>query len=144
MRRLKLLGVVGLSLTGFLLACGGGGNGPFPNDKSEPVITEGLVPQSFPVDQPISVPMRQRGDIRIQITEGQALTLTVEANGTGPLLYSWRRNGNLVNGANEARLKVENLVAGARLDEVFTVSIANPIGYTVSSAAFVRVLPKSK
>jgi hypothetical protein len=69
---------------------------------------------------------------------GSGLTLAVEATGTLPLSYQWRRSGATVAGATDATLVFTNLQSSHAGN--YTVVITNSEGAVTSSVAFVRVL----
>lgn len=68
-------------------------------------------------------------------TVGSAVTLTVNAAGSAPLSYQWRKDGAVLNGAIASSLSL----AGSLSDSgSYTVTVSNAIGSIPSSAAIVR------
>jgi hypothetical protein len=68
---------------------------------------------------------------------GKSLTLSVNAEGSHPLRYCWRKNGQILTGETGAQLKINNVlpsIAGA-----YTVEVANDHGTTASEVINVRV-----
>jgi len=68
---------------------------------------------------------------------GSDLTLTVNATGTGPLQYQWRRNGENIPGATNATYTLTNaqITDGGN----YTVVVANEVGIVVSSPILVII-----
>lgn len=101
------------------IACGGGGGGsPAPAPGTAPSIT------AQPEDR--SVPA------------GQAATFEVQATGTAPLAYQWRRNGAILAGAVAVTYVTPTLAAsddGAR----FSVVVSNSHGSATSREALLQV-----
>src|SRR5262245_41217458 len=69
---------------------------------------------------------------------GSTLTLAVEAEGTPPLSYQWRKSSVAVEGATNAMLVFTNLQPSHAGN--YTVVVTNIEGAVTSSVAFVRVL----
>jgi hypothetical protein len=69
---------------------------------------------------------------------GMPATFTVEASGTGPLNYQWRRNGIALAGATNAALTIAEL----RRDDAgdYSVLVGNPAGAVASAVATLNVL----
>ena len=69
---------------------------------------------------------------------GDAVTLSVEVDGTRPIAVQWRRNGAEVPGGTEASLVIPAIALAQAGD--YTVVISNAYGTQTSSPATVRVL----
>jgi hypothetical protein len=68
---------------------------------------------------------------------GDSLTLSVDAGGTAPLTYQWRKGGTAITGATNASLTIPSLVAGG--PDVYDVVIANGVNSITSAGASVTV-----
>jgi alpha-tubulin suppressor-like RCC1 family protein len=68
-------------------------------------------------------------------------TLQVSANGSKPLRYHWRLNGNDIPVATNSSLSVTGLVANS--SNAYSVLVSNPVGTTLSSNALMTVVPLS-
>lgn len=68
---------------------------------------------------------------------GDVVTFTVEASGTAPLAFQWKRDGVDVPGANEASLTL--LSVGPDQAGVYSVAVSNVAGSIVSSEAILTV-----
>ena len=101
------------------IACGGGGGGaPAPNPGTPPSITVQPADRSVPA--------------------GQTASFTVEATGTAPLAYQWRRNGANLGGAVAGTYVTPGLALtddGAH----FSVAVSNSSGSVTSREALLRV-----
>lgn len=139
MKRLQRKRWLGLALAGALVSCGGSGQDPAP--LGGPVINSGVVPQSFPVDAPISVQMTQWQPINVTITQGMTLTMTVDATGAPPLVYSWRDNNVVIDGASSPRLEIRNIQPNPNHIDHYTVTVANSSNIVISQAVIVTVVP---
>jgi hypothetical protein len=72
--------------------------------------------------------------------EGQPAEFTVQASGTEPLAYQWRRDGVSIAGATSASHRIASAAAtdsGAR----FSVAVSNTAGSVTSSEAILTVQP---
>ena len=67
---------------------------------------------------------------------GGSASFTATANGTGPLSYSWYRNGLLLAGQNGAVLNLANVAVGGN----YTVTAANAAGSVTSAGATLSIL----
>jgi len=73
------------------------------------------------------------------VLAGQAISLAVEAAGSGPLSYSWQFENTTISGATTSRLTIPN--AQAINEGVYRAIVANSIGSATSAVALVRVIP---
>ncbi|MBM3883671.1 MAG: immunoglobulin domain-containing protein [Verrucomicrobia bacterium] len=69
---------------------------------------------------------------------GEDVILRVVADGTPPLSYQWRRDGNEVGGATDATLNLPAVTTAQ--DGAYTVRVSNSVGEVVSDAVQVAVL----
>ncbi len=69
----------------------------------------------------------------VTVIEGDAVTFTVEASGTGPLSYQWQFNGTDIAGATEASLTLDS-ARGADAG-LYLVVVSSSAGSTVSAEA---------
>ena len=75
--------------------------------------------------------------ISLTVTAGASATFTVNANGSAPLTYQWRRNGTALPGATAATFNIANT---ANADAAsYTVVVANSAGSITSTAATLTV-----
>jgi len=84
---------------------------------------------------PPSITQQPVGDF---VLAGTAVTLSVTAAGTEPLEYQWRKDGDVIPGANDAALvfdAVEVADSGS-----YTVTVSNAYGSVSSQAAVLRVI----
>lgn len=75
----------------------------------------------------------------LTVAAGQTVTFGVSANGTGPLTYQWRRNGNSIANSNSPVLSLSNVQTANAGD--YTVIVSNSVGSETSSAATLVVTP---
>jgi subtilisin-like proprotein convertase family protein len=68
---------------------------------------------------------------------GQTVTLNVNASGTPPLSYQWRKNGVNITGANAATYTIPAVTAAAA--GVYSVFVSNPHGSVLSSNATLSI-----
>jgi len=115
---LRLLGVLALVC---LTACGG----------SKDAGPTGAVPSAAPAIT------AQPGDS--SVVKGQTATFTVEASGTAPLAYQWRRGGANISGANGASYTT-GATGDADNGATFSVVVSNAVSAVTSSAATLTVL----
>jgi alpha-tubulin suppressor-like RCC1 family protein len=73
--------------------------------------------------------------VSVSVLSGRATTLMVEAAGTPPLSYVWKRNGLTVTGATTSRLDLANVTA----DAAYTVAVSNSITTVESAPAQISV-----
>ncbi|PTX98518.1 immunoglobulin domain-containing protein [Opitutus sp. ER46] len=87
-----------------------------------------------PNPRPLAITTQpQSQDVRV----GQPAVLRVEATGTGPFSYQWRRDGTPLMGATSATLQIQ---AVGKLDAGdYCVTIRNPAGSTTSAVAKLTV-----
>ena len=81
-------------------------------------------------------PFITRQPTPVRAVAGQKVTLTVAAEGTGPLEYQWLRNGEEVAGATEATLV---LPVGSDTSGHYRAMVRNRAGTTLSAGAEVTV-----
>jgi len=73
----------------------------------------------------------------LTVFEGQAARFTVQAKGTPPLSYQWRKGGEAISGATSAEFIV---AAATRIDAgTYDVAVSNPHGTATSSTATLSV-----
>ncbi len=72
--------------------------------------------------------------------QGENVTLSVWADGTPPLTYQWKRNGEDVAGATAAELLLSGITAAQAGD--YTVLVTNGAGESLSEAAVIDVFEK--
>ncbi len=67
-----------------------------------------------------------------------SVTLSAVADGTDPLTYQWKKDGNNIPGATSTSLALADL----QLSDAgnYTLAVTNPYGFTISSAAALSVL----
>jgi hypothetical protein len=70
---------------------------------------------------------------------GENVTLSVEATGTPPLLYRWRRNGVLIAATTNGFLNLFNVQTNQA--GLYSVLVTNVAGFAISSDALLEVLP---
>jgi uncharacterized delta-60 repeat protein len=75
--------------------------------------------------------------LRTNVLVGATVTLSVEATGTAPLTYQWRRNDVDIPGANATTLVLADIQLAQQ--GVYTVRISNSAGVIDSTAADVKV-----
>ncbi|MDE2594141.1 MAG: immunoglobulin domain-containing protein [Burkholderiales bacterium] len=138
MRQLRLKLWVGLALVGGLGSCGGGGQ--MPASAGDVVIHSDIVPQSFPVDAPISVQMNPSQPINLTMTAGNALTMTVNATGATYLVYTWRYKGWIIEGQSASSYTIPSVQAAN--EGGYTVTVANPTSVAISQSLNLTVIPK--
>ena len=93
------------------------------------VRPEGAVAPPAIVVQPVGV----------KVTEGMEAVLQVEATGGVPLSYQWKRNGEDVEGATSASLRIAS-VTTAKAGS-YSVEVSNVVGSVVSVPVYLDVLP---
>jgi hypothetical protein len=71
---------------------------------------------------------------------GGTATFTVEATGTEPLRYQWRRNGLSIPGATTATLTIQNVQSSHA--GTYTVRVTSPYGSATSQGAVLTVIDK--
>ena len=86
----------------------------------------------------ISVPVIVADPVGTNITLGGQLNLSVNAVGSPPLTYRWRRAGFNVPNATNSTLTIPNALPSDAGD--YEVIISNPAGATVSATANVRIV----
>ena len=94
---------------------------------------------SYAAAEPPSITL-QPADRTVAV--GQPATFTVSATGSAPLAYQWRRNGNVITGANGSSHTVSNPQlsdSGA----LFDVVVTNSFGSATSDTAQLTVTQNS-
>src|SRR5439155_14061799 len=71
------------------------------------------------------------------VVRGQSTTFTVDAQGTSPLRYQWRFNGNNLAGATNAALALTNVLPTQAGN--YAVVVNNSVGGTTSAVATLTV-----
>jgi hypothetical protein len=84
-------------------------------------------------------PMITRQPQSQTVTEGSDVTFTVEATGTPPLTYRWRRNSVFLPGATNSTLTLFSVTSSNAGN--YSVIVANSVGSTVSLPAMLTVNP---
>ena len=105
-------------------------NDPASWMAAAPTAGRGYVPGSPPqiTSQPVSQNVVATADA----------TLSVTATGAGPLNYQWRRRGDVIYGATNSTLFLDNVHSSDRGE--YDVLVYNGAGSTVSSQAVINVL----
>ncbi|MBX3737952.1 MAG: immunoglobulin domain-containing protein [Candidatus Didemnitutus sp.] len=71
------------------------------------------------------------------VTVGDSATFSVLADGTGPLHYQWRKNGNAIAGASASTLTLSGVLTDAAGS--YDVVVSNDVGFATSAAATLTV-----
>lgn len=71
------------------------------------------------------------------VTAGDNVTFSVLADGTAPLSYQWRKNGNPIAGANASTLTLAGILTDAAGS--YDVVVTNSVSFVTSSAATLTV-----
>ena len=74
-----------------------------------------------------------------EVNEGVAVTLSVEAAGTAPLTYQWKKNGVPIPNGTEASVRFASPLAAD--SGVYTVVVSNMAGTVTSAEATLAVFP---
>ncbi len=72
------------------------------------------------------------------VIPGESPSLLVAASGVGPLSYQWFKDGELINGATESELRLQNV--SLHSDGRYSVSVSNEAGSVFSQTAKLTVL----
>ena len=72
------------------------------------------------------------------VIAGSTVTLSVDAVGTDPLTYQWRRNGTAIAGATSATFSIANVQSADAGN--YTVIVSNPYGSVTSDTATLSVV----
>lgn len=91
------------------------------------------------IPRPIEPPVITSGPRDQTVSVGNQAVFTVEANGDGPLIYSWIHNGNPVTNVSDKTLTTSALEAGNDGD-LYQCIVSNEGGADTSRVATVRVL----
>lgn len=86
-----------------------------------------------------SSPIIVNGPAGRSVAAGSAVELSVQAVGSAPMAYEWRRNDQPIPGATGPTLSISN--AQAAQAGVYTVRISNSAGFALSNPATLEVLP---
>jgi mucin-19 len=98
----------------------------------------GAVSPAPAADVTVHVPVSfTRHPVGALLREGAAATLSVQAAGTAPLVYQWRRNGAPIPGATRFSYTLSN--ASSESAGTYDVVVINPAGALVSEAAQISV-----
>ena len=99
---------------------------PFDQTTSAGAVVTVIVPPTFVFLSPTNA----------AVGTGGSASFTATANGTGPLNYTWYRNGICVAGGTSATLNLTNVTAGAD----YEVAADNAAGFALSAAVTLTVL----
>jgi hypothetical protein len=80
-----------------------------------------------------AAPMIRVQPTSLSVNAGSAAAFTVEARGTDPLSFQWRKNGSNLSGATAASYTISN--AQAADAAAYTVYISNSVGNLTSATA---------
>jgi hypothetical protein len=72
---------------------------------------------------------------------GESVTVSAKVDGTHPLRYCWRKDGEILRGEIHSKLKIRNVQPGAAGS--YTVEVTNDHGTTISQPIDVRVCAPS-
>ena len=87
------------------------------------------------VQQPISI-TKQPVDVRV--IEGEKAVFKVEANGTNPIQYEWRFNGDNLKDENDSELRITD--TSKDNEGVYQIVMSNPAGSVVSEEVKLTVV----
>jgi hypothetical protein len=118
------------------IAQGGGGNvgnyTVFISNSAGSVLSD---PASLALTDPPVITTQPQGQT---VGGGLSATFTVEASGSGPISYQWRRNGIALVGATSASLTINELRRSDAGD--YSALVSNPAGAVASAVATLAVL----
>lgn len=77
--------------------------------------------------------------VAVEVNEGEPVTLSVEATGTAPLSYQWKKNGTVIRNATDASIRLASPLAAD--SGVYTVVVSNMAGTVISAEAVLKVYP---
>lgn len=97
-------------------------------------------PAQLTVTDSTVAPVIEIGPTSVSVNEGQTATFNVQATGTAPLTYQWRRNGTAIAGASATSYTTPAL-AIADGGGTYSVVVSNAAGQVISDEALVTVLP---
>lgn len=89
----------------------------------------------------VSATFIQQPPETLTLTEGETLTLTIEAEGTEPMTYQWLFNDEPIEGATESTLILPNVIPGEH-SGFYRCDVTNICGTSSSTACQVQVEPK--
>jgi hypothetical protein len=116
-------------LTLFLVACGGGGG----EDPPAPP------PVGGPAQPTVTAPAISTQPSSVSVDEGQTAAFSVNATGSAPLAYQWKRNGGDISGATSASYSFNAALTDDGSN--FTVTVTNSAGSVTSAQALLTVAP---
>ena len=90
------------------------------------------------VDPTVLAPVFENPPRSQSVAAGGTATFHAEANGTAPLAYLWRRDGTVIDGAEDAFLLLSDVSDADAA--VYTVTVSNSAG-TITSAPFFLAVP---
>ncbi|HWA24327.1 MAG TPA: immunoglobulin domain-containing protein [Lacunisphaera sp.] len=73
----------------------------------------------------------------VSVTAGQAASFSVTANGTAPLSYQWRKDGNNIGGATSSTFSINSTATGDA--GTYSVVVSNSAGSVTSNGATLTV-----
>jgi photosystem II stability/assembly factor-like uncharacterized protein len=88
------------------------------------------------VNTPPTIPIQPVGQT---VCAGDAVTLSVQATGTGPLGYQWRKNGVNISGATGSSYTIPSVTPGHVGS--YDVVVSNTCGSVISNPSFLSVNP---
>lgn len=100
-------------------------------------------PSGATLSRPIQVrvlplPFIYQHPIGRAVASNTTVTVSVAADGTGPLSYEWLRNGLVVNGATGAVLRLAALTPA--LEGFYTARVSDSVGSSTSTGAWIEIL----
>lgn len=102
--------------------------GPYPN---VPVTADVRLSQE--TNAPPVLPFILQQPQNIRLTNAQSGSFSIQADGTTPLSYQWKKDGSNIPGATSTTYTISNADAGDA--GVYAVTISNVVGLTISYAA---------
>jgi hypothetical protein len=93
---------------------------------------------TFTPTEPVPPTISDQPDSQ-EVTAGDDVTFTVAAEGTEPMSFQWRFNGDDIIGQSNTTLRLLNVQSGQAGD--YTVFVSNPLGSVTSVVAHLSVIP---